>query len=72
MLAQACGGTVVLALTLYFSDISTRLPWFLLKTGRGPAVAPIGVITIIATEELCLCDGLGRCGQRWQLLQARE
>ncbi len=43
-----------IGLSLYFTIISRSLPWFFQNLGGGPAVAPNGITTIIAKEELCL------------------
>jgi hypothetical protein len=42
------------ALTPYSPMISAWLPWFSQKLTRGHGVAPNGITTIIAKEELCL------------------
>jgi len=41
-------------LTLYFAAISRGLPWFFQNARRGHDVAPMGITTIRAREELCL------------------
>jgi hypothetical protein len=43
-----------IGLSLYFPIISWSLPWFFQNPGHGPDVAPNGITTIIAKEELCL------------------
>jgi hypothetical protein len=48
------GEDATFALSHYFSMTSPSLPWFSQNPRRGPGVAPNGITTIIAKEELCL------------------